>query len=188
MSRQGKLVVISGPSGVGKTTVCERMLQFPGFERVVTCTTRPPRAREEDSKDYHFVSRQEFAADLKKGMFLEHATVHGNLYGTLREPVEEALRRGSYVLLAIDVNGAAQLRKLPELRQRMVSIFLAPPDELTLLNLQATRATERADGLAERLRTGEGEMHEKESYDHVVVNDQLDATVREILGLVGYEP
>jgi guanylate kinase len=186
MSQEGKLVVISGPSGVGKSTVCEEIMKKPRFERVVTFTTRPPRAGEDKTRDYHFVSRAEFEAGLEKGIFLEHATVHDNLYGTPRKAVEESLRAGNFVLLNIDVKGAAQLRALPDMRAQMTSIFLLPPDEETLEGRLAGRATEDAAKVAERLRAAKEEMLEKDHYDHLVVNNDLQEAVHEIIEHVGY--
>jgi len=186
MSREGKLVVISGPSGVGKSTVCGEIMKKPRFERVVTYTTRPPRAGEDEARDYHFVSRAEFEAGLEKGIFLEHARVHDNLYGTPREAVEVSIRKGNFVLLNIDVKGAAQLRGLPDIRNKMTSIFLLPPDEKTLEGRLAGRATEDPTKVTERLRTSKEEMREKDHYDYRVVNDNLEETVREILEHVGY--
>jgi guanylate kinase len=143
---------------------------------------------------YRFLSRKEFEEGVRGGKFLEHALVHGHLYGTPRRDVEEAVARGKHVLLNIDVQGAEQLRgrKLGEdprpgggPRMRMTTIFLLPPDEETLEERLRGRGTEDAGQVSRRLEEARREMLEKEKYDHIVVNRRLEDAVREVLEIVG---
>jgi guanylate kinase len=128
----GLLLVVSAPSGGGKTTVCDRILAtVPNSIRAITCTTRDPREGEKDGVDYYFLDAADFLKRVQAGNFLEHATVYGNSYGTLKSEVLNKLRQGRDVLLSIDVQGAASIRERAredhELRHALVTVFLAPP-------------------------------------------------------------
>ena len=138
-----------------------------------------------DGRDYHFLSADEFRARIAKGAFIEHAEVFGNLYGTLREPMEAAKARGQVYLLEIDVQGANQLRALGE---EGVYIFIAPPDFEELKRRLSGRGTESPEVLQRRLHKAEDELRERHRYDHVVVNDDLERAVGEVRRLAGLDP
>ena len=196
MSRaSGRLVVISGPSGVGKSSICDLLLvQDSSLRRVVTCTTRPPRPGERPGADYHFLTREQFEDKLKAGGFLEYAAVHGNFYGTPRDDVEDDLKRGDDLLLAIDVQGADQLRARfaesaadPEATlgpENLLTIFLVPPDDEALVQRLSGRGTEDAAQIAVRLAAARAEMCEKTKYDHTIVNDKLEDAVGAVLDIL----
>ncbi len=169
---RGFLVVISGPSGVGKTTVCTRVLEeVDGLVRSVSSTTRSPRPGEENGRDYWFVSRGEFEREVAAGAFLEHAVVHGDLYGTHRKAVSDELERGVDVLLNIDVQGGAQIR---DGGVDAVLIFLLPPSEEELERRLRARRTESEEALARRLDQAREEMLAAPKYDHRVLNDDVE--------------
>ncbi len=181
--RRGRLIVISGPSGVGKTSVCAALLARPGFRRVITSTSRPPRPGERDGIDYHFLSDEEFQAAVRRGEFLEHARVHGHLYGTPRKEVGAGLAEGLRVLLNIDVQGARQIREKVRGGERipLTQVFLLPPTIEELTRRLASRGTEDSRSVKERLERAIAEMEERTEYDHVIVNDEVTAAVERIL-------
>jgi guanylate kinase len=179
---KGKMVVISGPSGSGKSTICKRLLQDPRVTFSVSATTRAMRPGEVDGRDYYFISKEDFRARIARGEFIEHAEVFGNLYGTLRKPMEEALARGQIYLLEIDVQGALQLKALHEPGQY---IFIAPPDFEELRRRLVKRNTETPEVLERRLHKAADEYRERVKYDHVVVNDDLERAVAEVRALIG---
>lgn len=174
----GALVVISGPSGVGKTTVVTELLKQPGITRSISATTRPPRGAEIDGKDYFFLSPEAFEQGVQKGDFLEHATINGRRYGTPRKAVEAAVAAGKVIVLAIDVQGAAALRTM---KRPFLGVFLMPPsmEELKrrLMGRQDTAPAEAERRLALAMQ----EMKEKDRYDLVVVNAVVADTVAAIL-------
>ena len=181
-ARRGMLFVISGPSGVGKDAVIEKLVaQDPNIRRSVSYTTRAPRRGERDGVDYSFVTREEFERLIDDGEFLEFATYDGNLYGTSARRVAALESAGSDVILKIDVKGAEQVRqRLPD----ATFIFLEPPSMQELIRRTTSRQTESAEDRSARQMIAEVEMKYAPHYDHVVVNDQLDRAVAEVLAII----
>lgn len=182
--RRGKMVVISGPSGSGKSTICKKLLEDPRIVFSVSATTRKMRPGEVEGRDYHFISVDEFRRRLQRGEFIEHAEVFGNMYGTLRAPMEAALAAGQMYLLEIDVQGALQLKTMGEPGSY---VFIAPPDFEELRRRLMKRGTESPEVLERRLHKAEDEYRERVKYDHVVVNDDLSRAVREVREKLGLE-
>jgi guanylate kinase len=180
-----KVLVITGPSGVGKGTLIEQLLErIPELELSVSATTRKPRAGEVDGRDYHFLTPEEFRQRLEAGDFLEHASYSGNYYGTLREEVERRLSEGRSVVLEIEVQGARQVRDaMPE----AILIFIAPPDEAALRERLEGRGTDSSEDIEQRLRTAEVELAARSEFPHVVVNDELQKAAAELEELVREE-
>jgi len=181
MKPRALLVVISGPSAVGKTTIAERLLASPGFGRAVTATTRAPRPGEKDGVDYRFLDERSFRDAVAKGEFLEHAEVHGRLYGTPKAAVDAVLARGLCCLLVIDVQGAAMLRK-NGVDARFV--FVAPPSAAELERRLRGRGTDGQAEIERRLATARAELARQGEFDTVIINDDLDRAVGEIARLV----
>jgi guanylate kinase len=180
---KGKVFVITGPSGVGKGTLIERLLDaVPELELSVSATTRKPRPGEVDGRDYHFLSPEEFRRRLEAGDFLEHASYSGNHYGTLREEVERRLAEGRSVVLEIEVQGARQVRDA--MGEDAVLIFIAPPDEAALRQRLEGRGTDSAEAIEQRLRTAEVELAARSEFPLEVVNDELQKSAFELEQLV----
>jgi guanylate kinase len=177
-----KVFVITGPSGVGKGTLIEKLLErIPELELSVSATTREPRPGEKDGRDYHFLSEAEFERRVEAGDFLEHATYSGHRYGTLRETVESRLAEGRSVVLEIEVQGARQVRAaMPE----AVSIFIAPPDPAALRRRLEGRGTDNPEEIERRLRTAELELEARVEFPHVIVNDDVQKAASELEKLV----
>ncbi len=178
------LVVLSGPSGAGKDAVLTRMKQsgYP-IEYITTATTRARRAAERDNVDYHFVSKAEFQEMLDRNEFLEWANVYGNFYGVPRKPVKQALDKGQDIIVKVDVQGAATIKKiLPQ----AVFIFVTPPSMEELNQRLEQRNTESTVDLALRTSTAEGEVKQLPLFDHVVINrrGEIDRAVAEIKAIV----
>jgi len=175
------LLVLSGPSGVGKTTIAKRIRELPGVVRVMTTTTRGRRPQEVDGKDYRFLTRAEFEAELARGGFLEHAEIDGNLYGTPKAEIEKQLSAGKVVLVDIDPQGAKSVKALG---LPAFFVFIAPPDMEELKRRLLGRKSESPDAVRMRLERAEREMGQKDLYDAVVVNRTVDGAVEEIRALL----
>ena len=179
----GKVFVITGPSGVGKGTLIERLLErIPELELSISATTREPRAGEVDGRDYHFLSPEEFRRRLEAGDFLEHASYSGNYYGTLRDEVEGRVEKCHSVVLEIEVQGARQVRDA--LGDDAVLIFIAPPDEAVLRERLETRGTDSREAIEQRLRTAEVELAARSEFPLEVVNDDLHEAASDLEELV----
>ncbi|HZU95732.1 MAG TPA: guanylate kinase [Planctomycetota bacterium] len=179
----GRIVIVSGPAGVGKTTICEQLLKRPNFVRSISVTTRGPRPNEREGIDYEFWNKVAFEKNRDEGVFLEWAVYDGNYYGTRRGPVEERLRQGKNVICNIEVQGAAQIRKLG---LHVISFFLLPPST-EVLRQRIARPGLSPEVIERRMKTAEIEIARAKEYDYQIVNEQIGPTVDTIASLVGQE-
>ena len=183
--KRGRLIVISAPSGCGKTTIVARLLERnKHLARSISYTTRPARAGEINGRDYFFISQNEFEAKKRENFFLESAEVFGCSYGTSKEFVMNHLAQGKDMILAIDVQGMKQLRNQLNQEIQKVSIFIMPPSLAELKVRLEKRRTETKQEVDNRLKIAEQEMAERSLYDFVVVNQAVDQAVKEIEELV----
>lgn len=180
--RQGRLFIISGPSGVGKGTICKHILEDrKNMKLSISATTRMPRKSEVDKRDYFFKTKEEFEKMIEENQFLEYANVFGNYYGTPQETVEEELKRGNDVLLEIDVQGALQVKK------RMVEavlIFILPPTLEELKNRIFGRGTDSKDVIENRLAKALKEISFINQYDYSVINANLEKAIGEVNSII----
>ena len=186
MKKNGNLIVISGPSGVGKSTLVKRaMAELPELRFSVSCTTRQPREGEIDGKSYYFLSDEEFSQKLAAGEFLEYADVYKHRYGTLKSEVLNRIRQGEEVLLDIDVQGAKQIRAAaeadPEIRAAAQFIIIAPPSLETLKQRLTDRNSETPEQLQIRINGALNELVNFRLYDFMVVNDDLETAANELI-------
>lgn len=180
----GVLVVLSGPSGVGKTAISEKVIERGNYVRAITATTRSPRDGEQDGVDYHFLSREAFEERIGQGGFLEYAEVHGNLYGSPRADIEKQQQQAHAVLLLIDVQGAKTLR---EQNVDALHVFLEPPGLEELQRRLAGRGDETSEEMELRLENARAELEQKNNYDHCVVNDDLEQAADRLVRILEEE-
>ncbi len=179
--KKGNIFVLSGPSGSGKTSVVARLKALPGFFYSVSATTRTPRTGETDGVDYLFLSKEVFESMIADSLLAEYAEVAGNLYGTPAAPLDEALRSGGTAIVDIDVQGAMRIKeKFPE----AILVFIAPPSTQVLERRLRGRATDSDEAITRRLQLARSEMEFMPRYDHVVVNDDLDQTVKTVENII----
>lgn len=186
IQRRGLMLVLSSPSGAGKTTLSRRLLEGDtAIAMSVSTTTRQPRKGEEEGKDYYFVSPSTFAEMVKTNAFLEHAMVFGNQYGTPIEPVQMALAKGRDVLFDIDWQGTQQLRQ--RAGDDLVSVFVLPPSHAELERRLRARAQDAEDVVQARMAKANNEISHWAEYDYVVINDDLDSTLDKIRTILAAE-
>lgn len=178
-----KLIVISAPSGAGKTTLCQKLLRdFPELVLSISSTTRAPRGQERHGVEYFFLSQEEFEKEIQKGRFIEWAQVHGHYYGTSKTVLENALTSGRSVLLDIDVQGAESLKSsFPE---KAILIFITPPSMEILETRLRSRATDSEEIIQRRLKNARAEIAKKSIFHHVIINDSLEQAYLELKQLV----
>ena len=182
LADKGALVVVSGPSGVGKGSVTSAVMRRDPLTRFsVSATTRSPRPGEEDGKSYYFLTKEEFLLRRAQREFLEWAEVYGNYYGTLRSEVDRLLDQGYNVILDIDTQGAASVRRL---RPDAVSVFIMPPSMEELERRIAKRGTETQADRQLRLSQAEAEMSQADQYDHIVINQVVETAADELLSII----
>jgi guanylate kinase len=186
LRRRGLMLVLSSPSGAGKTTIARRMLKDDAnLSMSVSATTRSKRPGEVSGVDYHFVDKTDFNLMLNRGELLEHARVFSNYYGTPRGPVEKALSSGCDMLFDIDWQGTQQLREAA--REDLVSVFILPPSTRALEERLAKRAQDPPEVVAERMSKAADEMSHWPEYDYVIVNADLEASVRQVKAILTAE-
>lgn len=179
--KEGSLIVISGPSGAGKGSICSRLIDCPNLKFSISATSRPIRETEVDKKDYYFITKEKFEQMIKDDEFLEYATVHSQYYGTPKSKVIEDLNKGYDVVLEIDIQGALKIKeKYPE----GIFIFIMPPSMKDLIKRLINRNTESKDKIIERFKNAYKEINEMKKYNYVVVNDNLDDAINKVKSII----
>ena len=188
-SRHGILFVISAPSGAGKTTLVEALRKTANLFYSISCTTRAPRDGEINGEHYQFLSNADFRARLEAGDFLEHAQVHGDYYGTLREPVLTNLKNGADVLIDIDTQGAATIRNCddPIIREALADVFITPPDLDELRRRLRKRGTETEEQINRRLDTAVREMELWRDYRYTIVSGSVEEDLQKFRDIMAAE-
>lgn len=184
--RRGLMLVLSSPSGAGKTTLSRRLLDSDSeIEMSVSATTRKPRPGEQEGRDYYFLSTEDFGIMRNRGEFLEHAKVFGNYYGTPRKPVEDALARGRDVLFDIDWQGTQQLDETAT--EDLVKVFILPPSVQELEKRLTARAQDPADVVAARMAKASDEISHYQEYDYIIINENMDRAFTELQAILRAE-
>lgn len=184
-NNKGLLIVVSGPSGAGKDTICQKLIkENSNIWMSVSMTTRKPRPLEKDGIDYFFVSKEDFFNKINDNTFLEYASYNDNYYGTPKDKVEEKLNEGKDVILVIDINGAINIKKIIP---SALFIFIMPPDMETLKNRLIGRKTESKDKVVERFITAYNEVNNYKKYNYVVVNDKVEDAVNKVKSIIQSE-
>ena len=186
------LILISAPSGGGKTTLCRQLLRArSNMTRAVTCTTRPPRKNERDGLDYYFLQAGDFLKRVQAGNFLEHATVYGNSYGILKSELLGKLREGKDVLLNVDVQGAATIRDRaqaePDLKRALVTVFLTPPSIAMLEERLKKRASDAPEEIQKRLGIARKEIAQWKNFDYLLISSTIQEDLRRMRVIVEAE-
>ena len=181
-NKKGRIIVVSAPSGAGKTTLCQELLKkFPQILYSISHTTRQPRKNEIEAKDYYFISTKDFEEKIKQSFWVEWAKVHTNYYGTSQKHLEKQINQGSNVLLEIDIKGAKQIKKLfPD----AITIFIMAPSLDVLEKRLRQRATDTEEIINIRLENARAEIEQKDFYDYVIVNDQLNKACERICEII----
>ena len=179
--KKGRFVVVSGPSGVGKGTICNKLIDELGAEYSVSYTTRSPREGEVDGVNYNFISRDEFERKIREGDFIEYNLYNGNYYGTSRDFVIDKLNKGIDVFTEIDVNGAKNIKRM---FSDALLIYIAPPSMEELKKRLIGRGTEDKDIIEERLKIAEEELKYNDRYDYVVINDDIEKATRRVKDII----
>ncbi len=184
-NNKGLLIVVSGPSGAGKDTICQKLIkENSNIWMSVSMTTRKPRPLEKDGVDYFFVSSEEFENKINDNTFLEYASYNDYYYGTPKDKVEEKLNEGKDVILVIDINGAINIKKIIP---SALFIFIMPPDMETLKNRLIGRKTESKDKVVQRFITAYNEVNNYKKYNYVVVNDKVEDAVNKVKSIIQSE-
>jgi len=185
-TNKGVMFVLSSPSGAGKTSICKSLLKLDkNISLSISVTTRPIRQEEEEGQDYFFVNNETFDNMLKEGSFIEHASVFGHNYGTLKKLVKEKLYNGEDLLFDIDWQGAQQLRS--RMREDVVSVFILPPNKEELENRLKKRGQDTDEVMTERMASASGEITHWAEYDYVLVNKNLEDSVRNVHNILKAE-